>query len=65
MVNIVVEKSNGNINISVKGHAGYLWRGQDIVCAGVSATIQSALLGLEEISKNYPKHVTYIEGETE
>lgn len=31
----------------VTGHAGTAPRGQDIVCAGVSALTQSALLGLE------------------
>jgi len=30
----------------VRGHAGFADRGQDIVCAGVSALAQSAVLGL-------------------
>ena len=32
----------------VKGHSGTAKRGQDIVCAGVSALTQSALLGIME-----------------
>ena len=32
----------------VKGHSGTAKRGQDIVCAGVSALAQSALLGIME-----------------
>ncbi|HSQ90150.1 ribosomal-processing cysteine protease Prp [Romboutsia sp.] len=62
MVNIVVHKKSGKVTIDMEGHAGHGKPGEDIVCAGVSAIIQSALLGLEEISKNYPEHVRYIEG---
>lgn len=32
----------------VQGHAGFADRGQDIVCAGVSALVQSAVLGLKK-----------------
>ena len=38
---------NGNISgFAVEGHAGYAAKGQDIVCAAVSAITQAALLGL-------------------
>ena len=63
MVNITVGKKSGKVLIKMEGHAGHGEPGNDIVCASVSAIIQTALLGLEEISKNYPKHVNYIEGE--
>ncbi len=33
---------------SVSGHANYEERGRDIVCAGVSAIVQTAILGLQE-----------------
>ena len=33
---------------SVAGHSGTAMRGRDIVCAGVSALTQSALLGIKE-----------------
>lgn len=31
-----------------EGHAGYALEGHDIVCAGISALLQTALLGLEQ-----------------
>ena len=62
MVNIVVFKENGKVTIKMDGHAGHGKPGEDIVCAGVSAIIQTALLGLNEISNNYPNHVRYVEG---
>jgi uncharacterized protein YsxB (DUF464 family) len=34
---------------SVSGHSGYAEHGSDIVCAGVSAIVQTALLGLQEV----------------
>lgn len=34
---------------SVSGHSGYAEHGQDIVCAGVSAIIQTAILGLQDL----------------
>jgi len=33
----------------VKGHAGFAEYGKDVVCAGVSAIAQTALLGLQDI----------------
>jgi uncharacterized protein YsxB (DUF464 family) len=36
---------------SVRGHAEYADEGNDVVCAAVSALLQAALLGLEEIEK--------------
>jgi uncharacterized protein YsxB (DUF464 family) len=33
------------------GHAGWDDEGQDIVCAAVSAILQSALLGLSEVAR--------------
>ena len=45
----VVRNDAGDmVSFSVKGHAGTAPRGQDIVCAGVSALTQAALLGLKE-----------------
>lgn len=34
--------------LAANGHAGFAERGHDIVCAGVSAILQAARLGLEE-----------------
>ncbi len=37
------------IGFEVKGHAGYADAGEDIVCAGVSAILQTAALALEQL----------------
>lgn len=39
----------------VEGHAGYAPRGQDIVCAGISALVQAAVLGLREFLTRPPQ----------
>ena len=57
MINITVKEENGHINIDVNGHANYAPHGQDIVCAGVSAIVQTTLLGLEAIADSYPHNV--------
>ncbi len=45
-------RKNGEITgFKVSGHAGYDMFGKDIVCAGVSALTQSALLGLDRCAK--------------
>ena len=38
-------------SFSVKGHADYAKGGTDVVCAAVSAVLQAAWLGLEEVAK--------------
>lgn len=40
----------------VKGHADYAPEGQDIVCAGVSAITQTALIGLLKHLENKPSY---------
>lgn len=62
MIKIKYSAKPGEVVLNINGHANYAEHGQDIVCAGVSAIIQSAILGLEEIAKNYPDYVK-IEGE--
>ncbi|SMB92830.1 hypothetical protein SAMN00808754_0719 [Thermanaeromonas toyohensis ToBE] len=42
------------IGFEITGHAGYAPRGQDIVCAAVSALAQAAVLGLEEFLSRKP-----------
>lgn len=44
-------------SIKIKGHAEYAEHGKDIVCAAVSAILQTAQLGLSEIAKQYPEYV--------
>ena len=62
-------------SISASGHAGYAPAGQDIVCAGVSALLETLAMyatdtslydfaagGIAEISEKYPENViiTYV-----
>ena len=48
MIEVVIcEEKNGRISaFRVHGHSGTAPKGRDIVCAGVSALAQTALLGL-------------------
>ena len=51
MINIVIKKKSGIINeIVASGHSGYAERGSDIICAAVSAVVQTAFLGVKNIS---------------
>lgn len=38
------------VEFSVKGHAGFAEYGQDIVCAGVTALVDTSLLGLQRVA---------------
>lgn len=60
MIKIYVSKKEGDVSIDVVGHAEYDEYGKDIVCAGVSAIVQTALLGLEAIAQSYPDNVKII-----
>lgn len=52
MTDIVIKKQNGNIiAVDCKGHSGYAESGSDIVCAAISAVVQTALLGLLSVVK--------------
>lgn len=45
----VLSQADGKVSgFTVAGHSGTAERGQDIVCAGVSALTQTALLGMME-----------------
>ncbi|HEY3363720.1 MAG TPA: ribosomal-processing cysteine protease Prp [Symbiobacteriaceae bacterium] len=52
MVKVQVRRgTDGTIaKIQVTGHAGYAEQGQDIVCAGVSALVATALIGLRQVA---------------
>mgnify|MGYP000757915679 FL=1 len=50
MTDITIKrKDNSIVEVSASGHTGYGEAGEDIVCAGVSTLIQSALLGLLQV----------------
>lgn len=40
----------GPEGLTVAGHAGYADRGEDIVCAGVSALAETAVIGLRQVA---------------
>lgn len=51
MTTVVVEKKNERIvRVTCDGHTGYGVEGEDIVCAGLSSVVQTALMGLLRIA---------------
>lgn len=51
----VYTNSSGDIiRLEVLGHANYDVYGKDIVCAGVSALVQTAVLGIKELTDINP-----------
>lgn len=51
MTGITVHYKGGNIvGFTAKGHSGYAERGEDIVCAAISALTQTAYLGITELA---------------
>lgn len=57
MIKILYKLESGHADIVIRGHANSAQYGQDIICAGVSAIIQAAILGLESIAESYPQYV--------
>ena len=50
MTEISVAHEDGiAVGLSVQGHTGYAPRGEDVVCAAVSALVQSLLFGFESV----------------
>ena len=43
--------------IEIKGHAGYAPPGQDIVCAGISALVQTLVQSIEELTQDKIQYV--------
>lgn len=58
---IVITHQNGCITIN--GHAGYAPIGQDIVCAAVSALVQTFLASVEQLTPDKIKAVTNKQGQ--
>lgn len=51
MIKIKIKRLNNHITfVEVKGHANYASSGNDIVCASVSSVVQTALLGILNVS---------------
>ncbi len=58
MTDIKLKRINNSIvEVTASGHTGYGESGEDIVCAGLSTLIQSALLGLLSVAKINVKYV--------
>ena len=58
---IVVTRHDGGI--SIKGHAGYAPIGQDIVCAAVSALVQTFVASVGELTTDKIKVTTNEQGQ--
>ena len=44
--------TRGKDHITINGHAGYARMGKDIVCAGVSALVQTLIQSVEELTQD-------------
>lgn len=63
MIHVVADLRDPNrTTLTISGHAGFAMRGKDIVCAGISAIFQAALLGIDAIARNraYSKYVEFV-----
>ena len=59
MITVTVFRSDGHVDsLFIEGHSDYAEEGEDIVCAGVSTLIQSALLGLLKVVGINVKYTT-------
>lgn len=56
MICVRARLGDGVTHIEIDGHEGHAVEGR--VCAAVSAIAQTALLGLEEIARQYPDLVS-------
>ena len=45
----MIQVSKGADSITIKGHAGYAPHGQDIVCAAISALVQTLIQSVEDL----------------
>ena len=45
-----------SVGLSMVGHAGHSQKGEDIVCAAISAITQTAMMGLQHFAPNTQAH---------
>jgi len=57
MIEVSIRSRNGEMEIYAVGHANSGPVGQDIVCAAVSAIMQTAALGLQAVAEQYPEYI--------
>lgn len=63
MINVLVKKNDGIIyEITVKGHAQYKPKGQDIVCAAVSTATLVTANAIEHLALNHHIDLTVEDG---
>lgn len=64
MITVTVTRENGApVGFSVSGHANMGEYGEDLVCAAVSAVVQTAILGITEVC-HIPAGVSIEDGRT-
>ncbi len=52
MTTVRIKREHGSVvKVDSIGHAGYSVDGEDIVCAGISSILQTALLGLIQVAQ--------------
>jgi uncharacterized protein YsxB (DUF464 family) len=56
VINVRAELADGRLLLSVEGHADQAENGR--VCAAVSAVAQTAVLGLEQLARMHPNHIS-------
>lgn len=56
MIRVSARLGDGTTSIEVTGHEGHVQDGR--VCAAVSAITQTALLGLEQVARQFPDLVS-------
>lgn len=51
MTRVIVKATNGKIvSLEASGHTGYAECGEDIVCAALSAIVQTAAMGITQVA---------------
>lgn len=53
----MIEICRNESGVKVKGHAGFAEMGEDIVCAGVSALVQTLISSIEELTDDRIEYV--------
>lgn len=58
MINIIRESSGNSFDLFIKGHAMHADKGKDIVCAAVSALIQTLAINMDDLSAYYDVNIS-------
>ena len=52
MTKVEIFRKNGNIiGYKASGHSGYSEQGSDIICSAISTSLQTTLIGIQEVLK--------------